>query len=262
MFLYIVAFIIVIFIIYINYYMLDYDANQTKECKQSVTLTCARCPSPSLRTASQTWWYGCCRATAGWPTTASQHTRSSSLSSTVGNTVGSCRPSSLRCTLSQALSSFSWTHNLSVTTSVFVLQYPQSSGGEAKLPGQLRVKIWFGLAADAKNFNEYAEGKLSVFAETVINDNNNNDDKIIELGIETYYKWLETEIILKQKLHSLLLQYENQTRLALVGSWGTTGLTCPKFSDVTGRVRLPKESFKPSPGWTWSGDWFISPEKT
>ncbi|MED6261269.1 hypothetical protein ATANTOWER_002935, partial [Ataeniobius toweri] len=102
------------------------------------------------------------------------------------------------------------------------LKYPQGSGGEAKLPGQLRVKVWFGLAADAKQFNQYAEGKLSVFAET----------------------------------------YENQTRLALVGSWGTTGLTYPKFSDVTGRVKLPKESFKPSPGWTWAGDWFISPERT
>uniref|UniRef100_UPI0037E767B9 dysferlin n=1 Tax=Semicossyphus pulcher TaxID=241346 RepID=UPI0037E767B9 len=102
------------------------------------------------------------------------------------------------------------------------LKHPQSRGGEAKLPGQLRVKVWFGLTADVKHFNEYAEGKLSVFAET----------------------------------------YENQTRLALVGSWGTTGLTYPKFSDVTGRVKLPKESFKPSPGWTWAGDWFISPEKT
>uniref|UniRef100_G3Q4S2 Dysferlin, limb girdle muscular dystrophy 2B (autosomal recessive) n=1 Tax=Gasterosteus aculeatus aculeatus TaxID=481459 RepID=G3Q4S2_GASAC len=102
------------------------------------------------------------------------------------------------------------------------LKNPQSSGGEAKLPGQLRVKVWFGLAADVKHFNQYAEGKLSVFAET----------------------------------------YENQTRLALVGSWGTTGLTYPKFSDLTGRVKLPKESFKPSPGWTWTGDWYISPEKT
>lgn len=48
-----------------------------------------------------------------------------------------------------------------------VLQYPQGTGGEAKLPGQLRVKVWFGLAADVKHFNQYAEGKLSVFAETV-----------------------------------------------------------------------------------------------
>ncbi|KAJ4948701.1 hypothetical protein JOQ06_020231, partial [Pogonophryne albipinna] len=102
------------------------------------------------------------------------------------------------------------------------LKSPQASGAEAKLPGQLRVKVWFGLAADVKHFNQYAEGKLSVFAET----------------------------------------YENQTRLALVGSWGTTGLTYPKFSDVTGRVKLPKESFKPSPGWSWAGDWFICPEKT
>lgn len=48
-----------------------------------------------------------------------------------------------------------------------VLQYPQGTGGEAKLPGQLRVKVWLGLAADVKHFNQYAEGKLSVFAETV-----------------------------------------------------------------------------------------------
>ncbi|XP_055360624.1 dysferlin isoform X3 [Betta splendens] len=102
------------------------------------------------------------------------------------------------------------------------LKYPQGSGGEARLPAQLRVKVWFGLSADVKHFNPYAEGKLSVFAET----------------------------------------YENQTRLALVGNWGTTGLTYPKFSDVTGRIKLPKESFKPSPGWTWAGDWYISPEKT
>ncbi|XP_055085159.1 dysferlin isoform X2 [Periophthalmus magnuspinnatus] len=102
------------------------------------------------------------------------------------------------------------------------LKYPSGSGAEAKLPGQLRVKVWFGLSSDVKHFNEYAEGKLSVFAET----------------------------------------YENQTRLALVGSWGTTGLTYPKFSDVTGRVKLPRESFKPSPGWSWAGDWYISPERT
>ncbi|XP_056299171.1 dysferlin isoform X6 [Pseudoliparis swirei] len=105
--------------------------------------------------------------------------------------------------------------------SVF-LKNPQGGVGEAKLAGQLRLKVWFGLAADVKHFNRYAEGKLSVFAET----------------------------------------YENQTRLALVGSWGTAGLTYPKFSDVTGRVKLPKESFRPSPGWAWAGDWCISPERT
>ncbi|XP_051577983.1 dysferlin-like isoform X1 [Myxocyprinus asiaticus] len=102
------------------------------------------------------------------------------------------------------------------------MKYPQEDGGDSKIPAQLRVKVWFGLTADVKFFNQFAEGKLSVFAE----------------------------------------MYENQTKLALVGNWGTTGLTYPKFSDVTGRVKLPKESFKPSPGWSWAGDWYISPEKT
>uniref|UniRef100_A0A4W3GNL1 Dysferlin-like n=1 Tax=Callorhinchus milii TaxID=7868 RepID=A0A4W3GNL1_CALMI len=57
-------------------------------------------------------------------------------------------------------------------------------------------------------------------------------------------------------------QYENQTKLALVGNWGTTGLTYPKYTDVTGKIRLPKDSFRPSPGWSWAADWIISPEKS
>lgn len=37
----------------------------------------------------------------------------------------------------------------------------------ARMPVQLRVKLWFGLSVDEKEFNPFAEGKLSVFAETV-----------------------------------------------------------------------------------------------
>ncbi|XP_060691971.1 dysferlin isoform X2 [Hemiscyllium ocellatum] len=102
------------------------------------------------------------------------------------------------------------------------LKHPRNSSKFDKIPGQVRVRIWFGLAADNKEFNQFTEGKLSVFAET----------------------------------------YENQTKLALVGNWGTTGLTYPKYSDVTGKIKLPKDSFRPSAGWAWAGDWFISPEKT
>uniref|UniRef100_A0A8D2LV97 Dysferlin n=1 Tax=Varanus komodoensis TaxID=61221 RepID=A0A8D2LV97_VARKO len=91
-----------------------------------------------------------------------------------------------------------------------------------RVPAQIRVRLWLGLGVDEKAFNESAEGRLSVFAET----------------------------------------YENQTKLALVGNWGTTGLTYPKFSDVTGKIRLPKDSFRPSAGWSWAGEWFVSPEKT
>uniref|UniRef100_A0A8C3LK00 Dysferlin n=1 Tax=Chrysolophus pictus TaxID=9089 RepID=A0A8C3LK00_CHRPC len=102
------------------------------------------------------------------------------------------------------------------------LKYPQEEAMGPRIPAQIRVQLWFGLSVDEKEFNQFAEGRLSVFAET----------------------------------------YENQTKLALVGNWGTTGLTYPKYSDVTGKIKLPKDSFKPSTGWTWAGDWFISPEKT
>lgn len=37
----------------------------------------------------------------------------------------------------------------------------------ARMPVQIRVKLWFGLSVDEKEFNPFAEGKLSVFAETV-----------------------------------------------------------------------------------------------
>ncbi|XP_075429238.1 dysferlin isoform X4 [Ascaphus truei] len=102
------------------------------------------------------------------------------------------------------------------------LKLPQEGNRCSKMPAQVRVQLWFGMSVDQKEFNQYAEGKLSVFAET----------------------------------------YENQTKLALVGSWGTTGLTYFKYSDLTGKIKLPKDSFKPSAGWNWAGDWCISPEKT
>lgn len=36
-----------------------------------------------------------------------------------------------------------------------------------RMPVQIRVKLWFGLSVDEKEFNQFAEGKLSVFAEMV-----------------------------------------------------------------------------------------------
>uniref|UniRef100_A0A493TPC9 Dysferlin n=1 Tax=Anas platyrhynchos platyrhynchos TaxID=8840 RepID=A0A493TPC9_ANAPP len=112
--------------------------------------------------------------------------------------------------------------HMGTLTRLRLVQYPQEEAMGPKIPAQIRVQLWFGLSVDEKEFNQYAEGKLSVFAET----------------------------------------YENQTKLALVGNWGTTGLTYPKYSDVTGKIKLPKDSFRPSTGWTWAGDWFICPEKT
>lgn len=46
-------------------------------------------------------------------------------------------------------------------------QYPQEEAMGPRIPAQIRVQLWFGLSVDEKEFNQYAEGKLSVFAETV-----------------------------------------------------------------------------------------------
>lgn len=48
-----------------------------------------------------------------------------------------------------------------------VTQYPMEGAPGARMPVQIRVKLWFGLSVDEKEFNRFAEGKLSVFAETV-----------------------------------------------------------------------------------------------
>lgn len=121
------------------------------------------------------------------------------------------------------------------------------------MPVQIRVKLWFGLSVDEKEFNRFAEGKLSVFAETV---------SARQLA-PAPRPLLPCQAALGPLTSlSLAFQYENQTKLALVGNWGTTGLTYPKFSDVTGKIKLPKDSFRPSAGWAWAGDWFVCPEKT
>uniref|UniRef100_A0A8C5MHN0 Myoferlin n=1 Tax=Leptobrachium leishanense TaxID=445787 RepID=A0A8C5MHN0_9ANUR len=55
--------------------------------------------------------------------------------------------------------------------------------------------------------------------------------------------------------------YENQAQM--FGKWGTTGLLKrPKFSDVTGSIKLKKESFLPPKGWEWEGDWLVDPENS
>ncbi|CAJ0917290.1 unnamed protein product [Ranitomeya imitator] len=55
--------------------------------------------------------------------------------------------------------------------------------------------------------------------------------------------------------------YENQA--LMFGKWGTTGLLKrPKFSDVTGTIKLKQESFLPPKGWEWEGDWNVDPERS
>lgn len=55
--------------------------------------------------------------------------------------------------------------------------------------------------------------------------------------------------------------YENQA--LMFGKWGTTGLVGRhKFSDVTGKIKLKRESFLPPKGWEWESDWIVDPERS
>ncbi|KAI5627367.1 myoferlin, partial [Silurus asotus] len=105
-------------------------------------------------------------------------------------------------------------------TQTIFLKYPMDKNKGCKLPAQIRVNMWLGLAAVEKKFNAYAEGTFTVYAEL----------------------------------------YENQAKL--LGKWGTSGLlNRPKFSDVTGKVKLKREYFLPPGGWQWDQEWFLDPEK-
>ncbi len=46
-------------------------------------------------------------------------------------------------------------------------QYPMDNKKGLKIPVQLRVNMWLGLATEEKKFNHYAEGIFNVFAELV-----------------------------------------------------------------------------------------------
>lgn len=60
-----------------------------------------------------------------------------------------------------------WASHTGTLTRLRLVQYPQEEAMRPKIPAQIRVQLWFGLSVDEKEFNQYAEGKLSVFAETV-----------------------------------------------------------------------------------------------
>ena len=48
-----------------------------------------------------------------------------------------------------------------------VPQYPMDKNKGLKVPVQIRVNMWLGLASEEKKFNSFSEGTFSVFAEMV-----------------------------------------------------------------------------------------------
>ncbi|XP_026570927.1 fer-1-like protein 5 [Pseudonaja textilis] len=54
--------------------------------------------------------------------------------------------------------------------------------------------------------------------------------------------------------------YENQKKTH--GIWGVMDLKPhPNFSDVTGQVSLPKDTFQPPTGWQWDSEWAVEPQR-
>ncbi|CAF3822313.1 unnamed protein product [Adineta steineri] len=89
------------------------------------------------------------------------------------------------------------------------------------LPGEIRVKIWLGLAIHEQDWLSQQKGAdLAIYAET----------------------------------------YENQSNVLGQWTTGGPLMSRPSWSDVTGTISLPQKNFQLPPGWRWEGDWYISPE--
>lgn len=87
------------------------------------------------------------------------------------------------------------------------------------IPAMLRLKLWLGLECHSENFRK------------------GMSDSTIAVYAETY---------------------ENQVNI--LGQWSDKGLLSrPKFSDSTGKLNLPKNSFVTPEGWDWvSPNWTVS----
>ncbi|OAF64422.1 hypothetical protein A3Q56_07867, partial [Intoshia linei] len=50
-----------------------------------------------------------------------------------------------------------------------------------------------------------------------------------------------------------------QNEICILGKWISNIPTRPKWSDITGELKLKKESFSPPNGWEWSTEWDVKP---
>ncbi|XP_014671407.1 PREDICTED: dysferlin-like [Priapulus caudatus] len=103
------------------------------------------------------------------------------------------------------------------------LKYPGSGlAGNRSMPCHLRLKAWLGLSKYDQHWHQsQLDGELAVFAET----------------------------------------YENQMYIPGI-KWTNKAPTMgrSKWSDASGKLKLPKDSFVEPQGWRFVGDWYISPE--
>ncbi|KAM7540290.1 hypothetical protein Aperf_G00000029285 [Anoplocephala perfoliata] len=99
--------------------------------------------------------------------------------------------------------------------------YNDDMSGKWEIPAQVRLSLWLGLEKEQMDWIA------------------RRDD-----GVPTF----------------VAEAYENEAQI--LGMWSTNGLllTRSNFTDCTGHIETPKDSFIPPEGWKWDGDWYISPE--
>ncbi|XP_056286626.1 myoferlin-like isoform X1 [Pseudoliparis swirei] len=169
------------------------------------------------------------------------------------------------------------------TQTVF-LQYPMDKNKGLKVPVQIRVNMWLGLAAHEKKFNSYTEGTFSVFAELYENQaevfgswgttglvgRHKFSDLTGKLKLKREYflpprgwEW-EAEWFIDPE-RALLTEadaghkefmdevYQNETRYP-GGDWKPAS---EQYTDVNGeKSRNPAEFERPS-GWVWEEEWTV-----
>uniref|UniRef100_A0A673G058 Myoferlin-like n=1 Tax=Sinocyclocheilus rhinocerous TaxID=307959 RepID=A0A673G058_9TELE len=162
------------------------------------------------------------------------------------------------------------------------MQYPMDKNKGLKIPVQLRVNMWLGLSAHEKNFNSFAEGTFSVFAE------------MYENQAQVFGKWGTTGLVGRHKFsdvtgkvklkqerfmpprswewegdwfidpercllteadagHSEFTDevYQNETRFP-GGEWKPAA---EPFTDVNGEKAQNPQEIECPPGWIWEDDW-------
>uniref|UniRef100_A0A672NK66 Myoferlin n=1 Tax=Sinocyclocheilus grahami TaxID=75366 RepID=A0A672NK66_SINGR len=162
------------------------------------------------------------------------------------------------------------------------MQYPMDKNKGLKIPVQLRLNMWLGLSAHEKNFNSFAEGTFSVFAE------------MYENQAQVFGKWGTTGLVGRHKFsdvtgkvklkqerfmpprswewegdwfidpeccllteadagHSEFTDevYQNETRFP-GGEWKPAA---EPFTDVNGEKAQNPQEIECPPGWIWEDDW-------
>nr|XP_057917197.1 myoferlin-like isoform X2 [Doryrhamphus excisus] len=169
-------------------------------------------------------------------------------------------------------------------TQTIFLKYPMDKNRGLKVPVEIRVNMWLGLAAHEKKFNSFSEGTFSVFAELYENQasvfgkwgttglvgRHKFSDVTGKLKLKREYfmpprgwEWESDWFIDPEKAllteadagHTEFMDevFQNETRFP-GGEWKAAS---EPFTDVNGEKSRNPGEFDCPPGWTWEDEWTV-----